>query len=85
MLMTLRSLGGRVREDDTWSCPGHQVFGLLTWVSLPASAFCAEDVALWPYTTGLLVKWVSSLGSLHWPAGGLDLCGTAYFGRALGW
>ena len=24
-------------------------------------------------TPGLLVKWVSFLGSLHWPAGGLDL------------
>ena len=35
------------------------------WVNVPASAFCAEDIARWPYTPGL--------GSLHWPAGGLDL------------
>ena len=34
---------------------------------------CAEDIAHWPYTPGLLVKWVSFLGSLHWPAGDLDL------------
>ena len=26
-----------------------------------------------PHTPGLLVKWVSFLASLHWPAGGLDL------------
>ena len=26
-----------------------------------------------PYTAGLLVKWVSFFGSLHWPGGGLDL------------
>ena len=43
------------------------------WVNFPASAFCAEDIARWPKTPGLLVKWVTFLGSLHWPAGGLDL------------
>ena len=26
-----------------------------------------------PYTPGLLVKWVAFLGTLHWPAGGVDL------------
>ena len=39
-------------------------------VNVPASAISAGDVAHWPYTTGLLVKWVSFLGSLQWPAGG---------------
>ena len=43
------------------------------WVNLPASAVCAVDIAQWPYTPGLLDKWVSFSGSLHWPAGGLDL------------
>ena len=42
-------------------------------VHVPVSAFCAEDIAQWPSTPGPLVKWVSFLGSLHWPAGGLDL------------
>ena len=42
------------------------------WVNIPASTFCAADIALWPYTPGLLVKWVSFL-ALHWPAGGPDL------------
>ena len=42
-------------------------------MDVPASVICAEDVAHWPYTTGLMVKWVSFLGSVHWPAGGLDL------------
>ena len=54
-------------------CPGHLVFGDSEWVNIPASAIFAEDVTHWPYTPGLLVKWVSFLGSLHWPAGGLDL------------
>ena len=43
------------------------------WVNVPASAICAEDIALWPYTPGLFVKWVSFLSSLHWPVGDLDL------------
>ena len=43
------------------------------WVNIPASVISAEDIAHWPYTPGLLVKWVSFSGSLHRPAGGLDL------------
>ena len=43
------------------------------WVNVRASAVCAEDSAQWPFTPGLLVKWVSFLGSLNWPAGGFDL------------
>ena len=43
------------------------------WVTLPASVICTGDVAHWPYTAGLLVEWVAFLGSLHSPAGGLDL------------
>ena len=39
------------------------------WVHVPASAISAEDIARWPCTPSLLVKWVSFLGSLHWPAG----------------
>ena len=43
------------------------------WVNIPASAISAADIALWPKTPGLLVKWVSFLASLHWPASGTDL------------
>ena len=43
------------------------------WFQIPDAAVCAEDVALWPYTPGLLVKWVSFLNSLHWLVGGVDL------------
>ena len=43
------------------------------WVAIPAPVITADDIALWPYTPGLLVKWVSFLASLHWPAGGSDL------------
>ena len=45
------------------------------WVNIPASVINAADIALWPYTPGLipLVSWLSGflfLGSLHWPARG---------------
>ena len=53
---------------------------LSTWdseVNVPSSAVCAEDIAHWPYTLGLLVEWVSFLGSLHWPVGGLGVGGTS--------
>ena len=55
------------------------------WFQVPVAVVCAEDIALWPYTPGLLVKWVSFLNSLHWPLGDLDLgvggvflCGIAH-------
>ena len=40
---------------------------------VPAAVISSADVALWPYTPGLLVKWVSFLNTLHWPVGNLDL------------
>ena len=43
------------------------------WVNVPSSAVFVEDVTHWPYTPGLLVKWVTFLGTLHCPAGGFDL------------
>ena len=63
------------------SCLGHLVFGMGGWVNILSSAICAEQIAHWPYTPGLLVKWVSFLGCLHWLAGGLDLGvgGVSYF------
>ena len=54
-------------------CLDHLVFGILIGLNIPASAIWAADVALWPNTPGLLIKWVTFLESLHWPAGGLDL------------
>ena len=52
--------------------PGPPAIGLGVG-NVPASAICAEDIAHWHCSPGLSVKWVSFLGSLHWPAGGVDL------------
>ena len=53
--------------------PGPPGIWCSEWFQIPAPVLCAEDIALWPYTPGLLVKWVSFLSSLHWPIGDLDL------------
>ena len=51
---------------------GLLLFGLVSGVASPSVVITADDVAQWPYTPSLLVKWVSH-GSLHWPAHGGDL------------
>ena len=52
---------------------GPSALWLGEWVVGRAVAIGADDVARWPYTPGLLVKWVSFLNSLHWPVGRVDL------------
>ena len=53
--------------------PGPPGIWCSEWFQVPAAVVCAEDSALWPYTPGLLVKWVSFFSTLHWPVGDLDL------------
>ena len=60
--------------------PGPPAIWLGEWVAGPCVTIGADDVAQWPYTPGLLVKWVSFLGSLHWLAhdGDLGVGGISY-------
>ena len=53
--------------------PGPPAIWLGDWVAGPSVAVCDDDIAQWPYSPSLLIKWVSFLGSLHWPAHGGDL------------
>ena len=53
--------------------PGPPGIGDSEWVMVPPFAICAEDIARWPYSTSLLVKWVAFFGSLHWPTGNFNL------------
>ena len=62
-----------VAVRDSAFLPGPPGIWCSEWFQVPAAVVCAEDITHWPCTPGLLVKWVSFLGSLHWPAGGLDL------------
>ena len=45
--------------------PGPPALWLGEWVAGPAVTINVDDVAQWPYTPGLMVTWVSFLGSLH--------------------
>ena len=36
-------------------------------------AFAGSDIAAWPYSVGILVKFTSFLHTLHWPSGVVDL------------
>ena len=58
---------------DLAMLPGPPAIWLGEWVACPAVDIGAEEVAQWPYTPGLLVQRVAFIGSLHWPAGGVDL------------
>ena len=53
--------------------PGPPALWLGEWVVSPFVTIGADDIAQRPYTPGVLIKWVSFLGSLHWPANGGDL------------
>ena len=55
---------------DLAMLPGPPAIWTGGWVHGPVAVVSDEDVAQWPYTTGLLVKWVAFV---HWLAGGLDL------------
>ena len=60
--------------------PGPPALWLGEWVAGQSVTLDADDVAQWPYTPGLLVEWVSFLGSLHWPVhdGDLGMGGISY-------
>ena len=47
------------------------IFGLVLG-SLVTPISCREN-EVWPFSVGMLVKWVAFLHSLHWPAGECDL------------
>ena len=40
--------------------PGPPWIWCSEWYQVPAAVVYDEDIVLWPYTPGLLVKWVSS-------------------------
>ena len=47
--------------------------GILVGFVFLLFAISAEDVCLWPYHVENLIKFVTFLGSLHWPSAGNDL------------
>ena len=59
----------KVRRTDIWvdmdlaSLPGPPGF----LGQLHGSSICGADIAAWPYSVGILIRFTSFLHTLHWP------------------
>ena len=58
---------------DLASLPGPPGFLCSSWIQVNAGHITASDIAAWPYSVGILVKFTSFLNTLHWPSGSVDL------------
>ena len=58
---------------DLASLPGPPGFLNNDWVQVDAGHFTSADIYAWPYSVGILVRFTSFLGTLHWPSGSVDL------------
>ena len=38
-----------------------------SWITVAHTPVSCRDIEVWPYSVGMLVKWVAFLHSLHWP------------------
>ena len=63
-----------VRDNvDLASLPGPPGFLNNNWVQVDAGHITSADISAWPYSIGILVRFTSFLGTLHWPSGSVDL------------
>ena len=76
----VRKLAIRVNVDIA-SLPGRPGFLGSPWTQVDAGRTSGADVAAWPYSVGILVKFTSFLGTLHWPMGsdGLGHFGVSFW------
>ena len=44
-----------------------------SWVQVSAGRITGDDIAAWPHSVSILVRFTSFLKSLHWPSGSVDL------------
>ena len=57
---------------DLASLPGPAGFLGGPWIQVHGGPISGADIAAWPYSVGILCKFTSFLGTLHWPAGSGD-------------
>ena len=48
--------------------PGPPDLWVGSWISVAVTPVSCRDIEVWPFSVGMLVKWVAFLSSLHWPA-----------------
>ena len=68
----VRKLAIRVNVDLA-SLPGPPGFFNYSWVQVSAGHISGADIAAWPYSVGILIRFTSFLDTLHWPTGSDDL------------
>ena len=73
LVLCLRSVGMLMLCVTLPFLPGPVDIWSGDWVSSAVSCITVEDVRVWPYSVSLLVKMSAFLGTLHWPAGAVDL------------
>ena len=62
-----------VAVRDRAFLPGPPDLWVGSWITVAATPISCRDIEVWPYSVGMLVKWVALLHSLHWPAEGCSL------------
>ena len=68
----VRKLAIRVNVDLA-SLPGPPSFWNSSWFQVDAGCTTGSDIAAWPYSVGILIRFTSFLNTLHWPSGSVDL------------
>ena len=68
----VRKLAIRVNVDLA-SPPGPPGFLNNNWVQVHAGPITGADISVCPYSVGILVRFTSFLGTLHWLSGFVDL------------
>ena len=63
-----RRLAVRVNVDLA-SLPGPPGFLGGPWIQVNAGHITGSDIAAWPYSVGILIRFISFLNTLHWPSG----------------
>ena len=59
----------------TWTLPLFPAPGFLggPWIQVHGGHISGADIAAWPYSVGILCRFTSFLGTLHWPIGSDDI------------
>ena len=67
-----RKLAIRVNVDLA-SLPGPPGFLGGPWIQVDGGCVSGADIAAWPYSVGILVRFTSFLNTFHWPSGSDDM------------
>ena len=63
----------RVAVRNRAFLPGPPDLWVGSWVAVAVTPISYRDSEVWPFSVGMLVKWVAFLHSLHWPTGECSL------------